>query len=392
MTLAPQNSPANSPANSPLVAPLVALATGGTAGHVFPAAALAAELAKRGCRLALITDRRGGALGGRLDKIETFRVRAGGIAGKGLAARIKSSFEILAGIVQAWRILKKIKPAVVVGFGGYASVPTMLAARHCGAKTAIHEQNAVLGRANRLLAGRVALIATSYEVVAAMPDGAAEVARTGMPVRPAVTELRDSAYPDRKEGGVIGIVVFGGSQGAAVFSRVVPEAISRLESDLRGRLSIVQQCRSDDLAGVKAAYARLGVKAEVAAFYDDLPARIAAAHLIICRSGASTVAELTTIGRPFVMIPYPHAVDDHQSSNAHAVDAAGAGWLMPEEAFTPEALAERLGALLTMPRILENAAQASSAFGRPDAAARLADVVCAMLPAGGGWDSGRRAA
>jgi UDP-N-acetylglucosamine--N-acetylmuramyl-(pentapeptide) pyrophosphoryl-undecaprenol N-acetylglucosamine transferase len=385
--------------------PLIALAAGGTAGHVFPAEALAAELARRGCRVALITDRRGGALGsgtgaggsgtgagGGFEDIPLFQIHAGGIAGKGLAARIKSAIEIFAGTIQAWFILKRLKPSVVVGFGGYASVPTMLAANYCAAKTALHEQNAVLGRANRLLAGGVGQIATSFEQVSAMPDSPADVVRTGMPVRPAVVALRDVPYPERGETGPIGVLVFGGSQGASVFARVVPDAVARLESELRGGLSIVQQCRPDDLDAAIAAYRRIGVAAEVAAFYDDLPARMAAAHLIICRSGASTVAELTTIGRPSIMVPYPHAADDHQSSNAHAVDAAGGGWLLPEEAFTAEILAGRLASLLSMPRILENAAAASKAFGRPDAASRLADMITGMLPAPSGAEIEGRAA
>ncbi len=366
---------------APPNAPMIALAAGGTAGHVFPAEALAAELATRGFRLALITDARGGAMDAGFTGAQLFRIRAGGIAGKGLVARIKSVLEILAGTVQAWFILKRIKPQVVVGFGGYASVPTMLAAKFCAAKTAMHEQNAVLGRANRLLAGGVSQIATSFDQVAAIPEVAAVVMRTGMPVRAAVAQLRKHAYPDRGNESRIGILVFGGSQGASVFANVVPDAIGRLDKDLRTRLSIVQQCRADDLDAAAAAYRDIGVPAELASFFDDLPARMAAAHLIICRSGASTIAEATTIGRPAIMVPYPHAVDDHQTSNAHALDAAGGGWLLPEDAFTPDILAGRLASLLTMPRILETAAAASTAFGRPDAASRLADMVAALLPA-----------
>ena len=366
---------------APPIAPLIALAAGGTAGHVFPAEALAAELAARGCRLALITDERGGAMDAGFTGAQLFRIRAGGVAGKGLGARIKSTLEILAGTIQAWFILKRIKPSAVVGFGGYASVPTMLAAKFCAAKTAMHEQNAVLGRANRLLAGGVSQIATSFEQVAAIPEGVAGVMRTGMPVRPAVAQLRSNPYPERGDEGRIGILVFGGSQGASVFTQVVPAAIARLQEDLRARLSIVQQCRADDLDAATTAYRDMSVEAELASFFDDLPARMAAAHLIISRSGASTIAEATTIGRPAIMVPYPHAVDDHQSSNAHALDEAGGGWLLPEDAFTPDILAGRLASLLTMPRILESAAAASKAFGRPDAANRLADMIAGLLPA-----------
>ncbi len=366
---------------APPIAPLIALAAGGTAGHVFPAEALAAELAARGCRLALITDERGGAMDAGFTGAQLFRIRAGGVSGKGLGARIKSALEILAGTIQAWFILKRIKPSAVVGFGGYASVPTMLAAKFCAAKTAMHEQNAVLGRANRLLAGGVSQIATSFEQVAAIPEGVAGVMRTGMPVRPAVAQLRSNPYPERGDEGRIGILVFGGSQGASVFTQVVPAAIARLQEDLRARLSIVQQCRADDLDAATTAYRDMSVEAELASFFDDLPARMAAAHLIISRSGASTIAEATTIGRPAIMVPYPHAVDDHQSSNAHALDEAGGGWLLPEDAFTPDILAGRLASLLTMPRILESAAAASKAFGRPDAANRLADMIAGLLPA-----------
>ena len=360
--------------------PLIVLATGGTAGHVFPAEALAAELERRGCRLALITDRRGGTMGRGVDGLQLFRISAGGIAGKGIGASLKSFIALVAGTIQAWFILKRIKPHVVVGFGGYASVPGMLAAKYAAPRTALHEQNAVLGRANRLLATRVSTIATSFEKVSAVPNGVSSILHTGMPVRPAVAELRAAPYPELGGSEPICILIFGGSQGASVFSNVVPEAISRLEEDLRRRLTIVQQCRPEDLGATRTAYGRIGVAAELAAFFEDLPARIAAAHLIICRSGASTVAEATTIGRPSIMVPYPHAVDDHQTANAYAVDAAGAGWLLPEETFTADALVGRLTSLLMMPRILENAATAAKSFGRPDAASLLADMVLDLLP------------
>ncbi|MEE2761010.1 MAG: undecaprenyldiphospho-muramoylpentapeptide beta-N-acetylglucosaminyltransferase [Pseudomonadota bacterium] len=364
---------------TPPITPLIVLAAGGTAGHVFPAQALAAELERRGCRLALITDHRGDTMGRGFGGLQLFRISAGGIAGKGFGARLKSLLALMAGTIQAWFILKRIKPNVVVGFGGYASVPGMLAAKYASARTALHEQNAVLGRANRLLASRVNAIATSFEKVSAVPDDVSLIIRTGMPVRPAVTELRATPYPERGRGEPICILVFGGSQGASVFSNVVPEAISRLEEDLRRRLVIVQQCRPEDLSAARTTYGRIGVAAELAVFFDDLPARMAAAHLIICRSGASTVAEATTIGRPSIMVPYPHAVDDHQTANAYAVDAAGAGWLLPEETFTADALVGRLTSLLTIPRILENAATAAKSFGRPDAADLLADMVLGLL-------------
>ncbi|MBT4940621.1 MAG: UDP-N-acetylglucosamine--N-acetylmuramyl-(pentapeptide) pyrophosphoryl-undecaprenol N-acetylglucosamine transferase, partial [Rhodospirillaceae bacterium] len=266
--------------------PLVVLAAGGTGGHVFPAEALAAELGNRGYRLALVTDRRGGNLKGRLAELETHRVRAGGIAGKGLVARIFSAVEIIIGTLQAWFLLRRLKPAVVVGFGGYASVPTMLAAAYSGTKAAIHEQNAVLGRANRLLASRVEKIATSFEKVLAIPETSkSNVITTGMPVRPQVTLVRDRTYPNLKAEDTINIAVFGGSQGAHIFSTVVPAALRLVDVNLRQRIAVTQQSRAEDVEQVQAAYRDLGVEATISTFFDDVPNRIADAHIVICRSG-----------------------------------------------------------------------------------------------------------
>jgi len=365
--------------------PLVVLAAGGTGGHVFPAEALAAELSSRGYQLALVTDRRGGDLSGRLGELETHRVRAGGIAGKGVFARILSAIELTVGTVQAWFLLRRLKPAVVVGFGGYASVPTMLAAAYSGIKAAIHEQNSVLGRANRMLASRVETIATSFEKVSEIPENAkSNIIVTGMPVRLAVTIVRDRAYPSISREGDINLAVFGGSQGAHIFSVVVPDAMKRLDESLRRRIKITQQSRQEDIDLANSVYRTIGIEAELSTFFNDVPDRIADSHLVICRSGASSIAELTTIGRPAILVPYRHAVDDHQSRNAHAVDEVGGGWLIPEKAFTGVVLAERLAALFAIPRILENAATAAKSAGVPDAAARLADMVVGLMSNGNG--------
>ena len=365
--------------------PLVVLAAGGTGGHVFPAEALAAELSSRGYQLALVTDRRGGDLSGRLGELETHRVRAGGIAGKGVFARILSAIELMVGTVQAWFLLRRLKPAVVVGFGGYASVPTMLAAAYSGIKAAIHEQNSVLGRANRMLASRVETIATSFEKVSEIPENAkSNIIVTGMPVRLAVTIVRDRAYPSISREGDINLAVFGGSQGAHIFSVVVPDAMKRLDESLRRRIKITQQSRQEDIDLANSVYRTIGIEAELSTFFNDVPDRIADAHLVICRSGASSIAELTTIGRPAILVPYRHAVDDHQSRNAYAVDVVGGGWLIPEKAFTGVVLAERLAALFAIPRILENAATAAKSAGVPDAAARLADMVVGLMSNGNG--------
>lgn len=359
---------------------LVLLAAGGTGGHVFPAEALAQVLIERGWRLGLVTDRRGHAYGGTLGSLETFRIRAGGIAGRGALSKICAVAELGIGIIQARALLKRLNPEVVVGFGGYASVPTMVAATLLGIPTAIHEQNAVLGRANRLLAGRVRRIATSYANVAHVAaDWTAKLTHTGMPVRAAVAALRDAPYPTLSEGLPIRLLVLGGSQGARVLSEVIPAALAALPEGLRTRLTVSQQCRPEDLEMVRAAYAGTGIDATLDSFFADVPERMSGAHLVIARSGASTVAELTALGRPAILVPYPHAIDDHQTANAHAVDEAGGAWLMPQPAFTSETLAGRLEALFTQPGTLARAAGCARAAGRPDAAALLADLV-AVLP------------
>ena len=365
---------------------LIVLTAGGTGGHVFPAEALAAELLRRGHRLALVTDRRGQAFGGTLGDLATYPIAAGGIAGRGIAARLKAIAEIGVGVLQARRLLKSLRPAAVVGFGGYASVPAMMAATGGGFATALHEQNAVLGRANRLLAPRVTRIATCYPRLAHLsPAWSHKVVRTGMPVRPAIALLRGNPYPPPGADGPLRLLVLGGSQGARVFSEVVPAALARLPQPLRRRLEVSQQCRPEDLDAVRLAYQDTGIRAELRSFFEDVPDRLAAAHLVITRSGASTVAEVTALGRPAILVPYPHAIDDHQTANAHALDEAGGGWLMPQPAFTPDSLAARIEALAAQPGTLVRAAACSRSAGAPEASARLADLVAGLaVPASGG--------
>jgi UDP-N-acetylglucosamine--N-acetylmuramyl-(pentapeptide) pyrophosphoryl-undecaprenol N-acetylglucosamine transferase len=376
-------------------APLVVLAAGGTGGHVFPAEALAAELISRGAALMLFTDRRGDLYGGTLGGLDSRTIRSGGIAGKGLLARVRSLADLALGSVQALRLLKKLAPRAVVGFGGYASVPTVLAASVSGIRTVVHEQNAVLGRANRLLAGRVDKIATSFAKVAAVPPRAAgKIVRTGMPVRSAFAALMGQDYAPRPPGGEIRLLVLGGSQGARIFGEVVPAAVARLDAFLRRRLVISQQCRAEGLEAADAAYRQLQVTVDLAPFFDDVPRRLAAAHLVIARAGASTVAELTALGRPAILIPYPFATDDHQSANARALAATGAAWMLPQQAFDADTLATRLTELLAGDgAALVAAAAAARAAGCPDAAARLADVVASVsgLAATGAPDTTRAA-
>ncbi|MFM7347277.1 MAG: undecaprenyldiphospho-muramoylpentapeptide beta-N-acetylglucosaminyltransferase [Tagaea sp.] len=354
-------------------APLVLLAAGGTGGHVFPAEALAGTLAARGYRLALVTDDRGARYGGELGRIEIHRLPLKKMTG-GIARKIAGALSLIPGFFAARGLMAKLKPDAVVGFGGYPSLPTVAAASTAHVPTVLHEQNAVLGRANRLVAGRVDLVAGSF----AKTRGAARAVHVGNPVRPAAIGLRVSTYVIPAPGGELRLLVTGGSQGAAIFGRVVPEAVASLAPELRARLRIVQQTREDDVARVRAAYAAMGVAAEVAPFFVDLPARMADAQIAISRAGASTVAELACIGRPALLVPYPHATDDHQTANARALEEAGGAWVVADAGFTAAALAERLTGLLADPSPLSRMAQSAWAFGKPDAAERLADLVATL--------------
>ncbi len=355
---------------------LIVLTAGGTGGHVFPAEALAAELLRRGRQLALVTDRRGQAYGGALGQLATHRISAGGIAGRGLPARLAAIAALGLGFLQVRSLLKVLSPAAVIGFGGYASVPAMLAASFAAIPTLLHEQNAVLGRANRLFAPRATRIATAFAKVSHIAPGwQAKVEQTGMPVRPAIVALRGRDYPALPDGGPIQLLVLGGSQGARVLSEVVPAALASLPEALRHRLVLSQQCRPEDLDGVRQAYQGTGIQTTLESFFHDVPERLAAAHLVIARSGASTVAELTALGRPSILVPYPHAIDDHQTANAHALDDVGGGWLIPQTAFDAASLKARLLSLFTLPGSLTKAAACARAAGIPDAATRLADLV-----------------
>jgi UDP-N-acetylglucosamine--N-acetylmuramyl-(pentapeptide) pyrophosphoryl-undecaprenol N-acetylglucosamine transferase len=363
----------------------VILAAGGTGGHVFPAEALAGELLNRNYRLAVVTDRRGQAYGGTLGQLATYRIRAGGIAGRSLPARLRALGSLAVGFLQATALLQRLKPDAVIGFGGYASVPTMLAAATVGCRTGLHEQNAVLGRANRLLARRVTRIATCYAQVRYLSAAwRGKTVQTGMPVRAPIIALRSRAYDPPRADGPIRLLVLGGSQGARVLSEVVPAALVRLADRLGRPIEVSQQCRPEDLDRVRQIYAGSGVGATLETFFQDVPQRLADSHLVIARAGASTVGELTVLGRPSILVPYPYAVDDHQTANAHAIDEAGGGWLMPETAFTAEGLCARLGSLFVQPDSLGHAAACARAVGVPDAAVRLADLIGTMTTASQG--------
>jgi UDP-N-acetylglucosamine--N-acetylmuramyl-(pentapeptide) pyrophosphoryl-undecaprenol N-acetylglucosamine transferase len=297
------------------------------------------------------------------------------LRGRNPLAYAKAAAVIGFGVAQAYRLLGRLRPAAVVGFGGYPSIPTVLAAALRGIPSVIHEQNGVMGRANRLLAPRVRAIATSFAgVLDSEPALAAKATRTGNPLRPAVIAAA-TPYAAPEPGGPLRLVAFGGSQGARIMADIVPPAIERINPPVRARLAIVQQARAEDLDRVRAVYARLGLAAEVEPFFADLPARIAAAHLVVSRSGASTVAELAAIGRPAILVPLPHALDQDQLANAKVLEKAGGAILLRQDAFTPERLAREIAGLAADPARLAAMAAAARSAGAPDAAERLADLV-----------------
>ncbi len=357
---------------------LVLLSAGGTGGHLFPAQALAEVLIARGWRVDLVTDERGDRYGGKFPAQEMHIIPAATVRGGNVLSYAKTMAVLGVGVVRAWFLTGRLKPRVVVGFGGYPTVSPVIAASLRGVKTVIHDQNAVMGRANRMLADRVDIVATSFPKVHMLGErNAAKAVRTGAPVRAAVIEAA-SPYVAPEPGGEFRLLVFGGSQGARIFSDVVPGAIARLDEAHRGRLKLVQQCREEDMERVRAGYEAIGVDAELAPFFGDLPRRIADAHLVVSRSGASTVAELAVIGRPGILVPLPHAIDNDQLLNATALAQAKGGWLMPQPSFTPHRLAEELTTRMDNPAMLSAAAEAAKAVGNPRAAETLADVVEAL--------------
>jgi len=361
--------------------PLVVLAAGGTGGHMFPAEALARTLQERGVRVALVTDTRGQAFGDALPEVDVHRIHAGRL-GRDLMVRVRALLDMGLGWVEARSLLVKLQPAAVVGFGGYPSIPTVIAAAMRKIPVVLHEQNALLGRANRRLASRARAIATSFVRVARLPEGVSAVP-TGNPVRPGIISVRDRPYTKPEAGGQFSIFVMGGSQGAHVFAEVIPAAMALLPDPLKPRIRVVQQCRPEDLELARAEFARSGVEAELSSFFTDVPERLAACHLVIARAGASTVAELGVAGRPAILVPYPFATDDHQAANAEAFAESGGAWVIGQRAFKPETLAQRIETLMALPDTLARAAAAARAAGLPDAAGRLADLVVAQIRASG---------
>ena len=351
------------------------LAAGGTGGHLIPAFALAAELERRGHHVALVTDARGARIPGKPDFLPAHVLPAGRL-GKNPVTLIKGLRAIWQGRAMALRLFESFQPACVVGFGGYPALPALLAAQAVRIPTVIHEQNAVLGRVNRLLARRVNAIATAYVDVDRLDKRLADkVVQVGNPVRDDVLALRKEPFPPLDEHGLLRVLVTGGSQGASILSEVVPDGLAMLPPALRHRLQVTQQCRPEDLDAVRARYAAHQIPAELGSYFEDMATRLAETHVFIGRAGASTIAELTTVGRPAILVPLPIATDDHQAANARELVRMGGARAIRQSGFTPKELAKQVQAIALNPDALANAAHAAWNCGLPHAASDLADLV-----------------
>jgi UDP-N-acetylglucosamine--N-acetylmuramyl-(pentapeptide) pyrophosphoryl-undecaprenol N-acetylglucosamine transferase len=349
------------------------LVAGGTGGHLFPALALREVLTRRGWTAHVATDPRVGELVEGVPAEELHRIPSATFSLASPGGIFRASFMLLQGVRQSRKLMKRVRPAIVVGFGGYPTVPPAAAARLAKIPIVAHEQNAVVGRANRLILRFGAVLATGFK----NPKSAKRAIRAvfvGNPIRMAIVqavrpyEMPTAAAPFR-------LLVIGGSQGAHVFSKLIPAAIGLFPDESRWRVAVTQQARAEDVRATREAFAKIGVEAEIQPFFSDIGERLANAHLVVCRAGASTVAELAVIGRPAILVPYPHALDHDQAENARVLAEAGGAWLVPEDELTPTVLARRLGDLLEDPEELAVAAEAAHAEGRVDAAERLADLV-----------------
>ena len=350
----------------------IVLTAGGSGGHVFPAEALAKELVARHIGICFITDKRGNSFTGKFPQAEEYRIHAGAYAGKPFLKKVWALFLMGLGILQSLRLLRKIKPAAVVGFGGYAAFPASFAAGLLRIPLILHEQNSVLGGANRVLAKRAALIATTFPSVERIPAKIPSV-HTGVPLRPQILELRDKPYHVPSD--TFDLLIFGGSQGASVFSRVIPQALKELPEDLKKRLKVTQQCRPADLPDVNNAYENSGLKVELSSFFSDIADRIERTSLVICRAGASSLAELCIAGRPSLIVPIYCSPDAHQLKNARFIAESDGAFLCEEPDFTPAFLTAKITELMNKPQILTQMALNARTLGKPDAVALFADAV-----------------
>lgn len=359
---------------------IIVLTAGGTGGHIFPAEAVATCLAKRKYQLVFISDKRGNAISGTLGKVPIHFVSAEGIAGKGFVKKAIASCKLLWGTLQSMILLIKLKPALLIGFGGYASVPATLAAEILHIPVILHEQNALLGKANRLLAKKAQLIATSFDPTGMIPSGIV-TKKIGMPVRSSILKKVGTPYiPHKKE---FHLLIMGGSQGAKVFAKVIPEALNLLPKELKSQIVLHQQVRAENMEKVKELYKDSLFKSiELSPFFENIQELLSMAHLIISRSGSSSLAEFAALGRPSLLIPLPTSADNHQVENARVFTQKGAGWLIIEKDFTAEKLATRLTELMQNSYTLEHAAKCALLEGKKNAAKTFADTVEILIKKG----------
>lgn len=355
--------------------PLIWLATGGTGGHVSPAEGLAEVLIARGYRVAFIIDIRAASLRDRFPHVTTHILDSASPSKSGLA-KVKAIWKLLRGSFQAWQLIRQEKPKAVVSFGGYASTPATVAAIFSGTPLVLHEQNTVLGRAHRMALTQASRLALSFpRTLYADMESCNRIIHTGNPVRGGIRTVRELPYPTPRKDGPFTLLITGGSQGASIFSTLVPEALALLPEDMRTRLEIIQQVREEDLITVRERYRKAGINAVLAPFFSDMPQRLSIAHLFLGRAGASTCCELTAVGRPSLLVPLPSAADDHQTANANYLADAGAAWVIPQSALTAEHLARRVAEIMNNPELLTKTAEHARKLGKPDAAEALADVV-----------------
>jgi UDP-N-acetylglucosamine--N-acetylmuramyl-(pentapeptide) pyrophosphoryl-undecaprenol N-acetylglucosamine transferase len=356
---------------------IILLAAGGTGGHLFPAEALGHELRARGYSVHLVTDSRAERFAGSFPADEIHVVPSATFASKNPIAMAKALLRLWKGLRAARRLMTRLKPLAVVGFGGYPTVPPLLASTGLGIPSMVHEQNAVMGRANKALAARVAAIAGGF-----LPEGegphAAKIVTTGNPVRPAVLAAAQKPYLPSVGNDPFRLVVFGGSQGAKFFSGAIPTALALLPEDLRARIVLTQQARPEDRSQVDQCMGKLRMTADVSPFFGDMAERIGSAHLVISRSGASTVSEMSVIGRPSILVPYPYALDHDQAANAAALVKAGGAEVVPQSELSPEKLSGLIADAMREPERMAKMAEAARRAGRPDAAVLLADLVVAI--------------
>ncbi len=351
------------------------LCAGGTGGHLFPAHALAQELSAREWIVHLATDERAFKFASGFPAQSTTLIPSATFGDRSIKGLMSTGSKLLKGYLASRKLIRSVEPDIVVGFGGYPTLPPLLAASHRGLKTVVHEQNAIMGRANKFLASRVDAIAMGFELVGTSGADKTPVTVTGNPLRKASQLASRIPFEKPDEHGIFRLVVFGGSQGARFFSEILPEALSQLSVDRASRLRVTLQAREEDSGMVRGQLVGLDIAADVETFFGNMPELIAAAHLVICRAGASSVAELSAIGRPSILVPFPSALDDDQGANAKRLQEAGGAILVRQKDLSAERLADMIRDAMDNPDKLAIAAQSAKKAAIPNAAMKLADLV-----------------